>query len=124
MTYFPQWLRVDVQAGEHVLDILQDEELQEGAPVELVPVDVGDTVAALLSHNAVEEDVLGDAQVRTLGEELVPGLSNDAIVKLLQIHLGEIFPEEARDKDVVQPGGLHQSGEVVDGDLRQGEPHP
>ena len=123
MTYFPEWFSVNIQAGKHVLHILQDEELQEGAPIELVPIDVGDTVAALLSHNAVEEDVLGDAQVGAVGEELVPGLTNDAIVQLLKFHLWKIFPQESRDKDVIQPCRLHQGRIVLDRDLGQSQTH-
>ena len=43
------------------LDVLQDEILQEGAPVELVTLDVVHSVAPFADDDIVEEDVLGNA---------------------------------------------------------------
>ena len=96
------------------LQVLQDKILQEGAPVELVTLDVVHSVAALAGDDIVEEDVLGDAEEGAVREEVVPDLSQDATMQLAQPDPGQELPEEARHEDVVQPGSLHQSRVVFD----------
>ena len=55
-----------LQTRECQLQVLQYEELEEGAPVELVSVDVGHSVAALVNDYIVETNVLSNAEVRAV----------------------------------------------------------
>ena len=55
-----------LQTRESQLQVLQYEELEEGAPVELVSVDVGHSVAALVNDYIVEKNVLSNAEVRAV----------------------------------------------------------
>ena len=86
-----------------------------------MPVDVGDPLGPLGCHDPVEEDVLGDAEVRTVGEEPVPRLPDDTAMELSQHDAWKTLPQEARHEDVIQPRSGHQDLRVPDTDLGEGE---
>ena len=124
MTNFPQRFCVNLKTGEEILHVLQNEILEEGAPVKFVTIDVGEPLGTFLGHDAVVEDVLSDAEVRAVREEPVPRLPDDAVVQLPQRDAREPFPQEPSDENVVEPRGLHEDVVVQHGDLGQRQPHP
>ena len=113
LTDVPEWLGVSRHRWNQQLQVLQYEILQEGAPVELVSLDVVDSVAPLAHDNIVEEDVLGNAEISAVGEEVVPGGPTEPAIELPEVDPGEELPEETRHEDVVEPGGLHESRGVL-----------
>ena len=122
MADFPQGICVGFYTRKHPLQVLEDKVFQEGAPVKFVSIYVGDPLGPLGSHDPVEEDVLGDAEVGAVREEPVPRLPDDAAMELPQQDARKTLPQEARHEDVVQPGGGHQDLRVLDTDLGEGEP--
>ena len=74
-----------------------------------MPLDVVHSVAAFTEDNIVEENVLGDAEISAVGEEVVPGGPDNSVIELSEVDPGQKLSEESRHKDVVQSRCLHES---------------
>ena len=92
MADFPQGICVGFYTRKQPFQVLEDKVFQEGAPVEFVPIDVGDPLGPLGCHDPVEEDVLGDAEVGAVREEPVPSLPDDAAMELSQQDARKTLP--------------------------------
>ena len=86
-------------------------------------IDIRDPITSLLSDNSIEEDILGDAEIGTVGEEFIPWLSKESRVKLLEIYSMKIFSKKPCHEDVIQSCSFHQSKMIFDGDFCQCKPN-